>query len=96
MKKLFITLCLCLLTTVFWSQNDKGAKIVPVSQAIQNKGYNIQIGLPFLGLKSNGANRLTNPVDVRFPWSVLYLYPTFTSKEGSFEVSKGYYGDKIL
>ena len=26
----------------------------------------------------------------------MYLYPTFTDREGSFEVSKGYFGDKVL
>ncbi|WP_373940681.1 hypothetical protein OEG92_10710 [Polaribacter sejongensis] len=65
-----------------------------VSQAIQNKGYNIRVGVPYLGQNLNSVERTTNPTDIRFPWGVLYLYKTFA--EESFDVSKGYFGDKIL
>ena len=94
MKKIIITLGLWFLVTGLWAQNDDGAKIVPVSQAIQNKGFNIQVGRPYLGQNSNSVERIANPIDVRFPWGVLYLYKTFA--EESFDVSKGYFGDKIL
>ena len=93
MKKILTALGLFFLVTGVGAQNAGGAKIVPVSQAIQNKGFSIQVGLPYLGQNTNGP-RITNPADIRFPWDVLYLYNTFA--EESFEVSKGFYGDKIL
>jgi Concanavalin A-like lectin/glucanases superfamily len=92
MKKIIIVIGLLFLVTGLWAQNDKGAKVVPVSQAIQNNGFTIQVGLPFLGVKN--TSRTTNPVDIRFPWDVLYLFQTFS--EESFDISKGYFGDKIL
>ena len=92
MKKIIITLGLWVLVTGLWAQNDGGAKIVPVSQAIQNNGFTIQVGVPYLGQNSNSVERITNPVDVRFPWDVLYLFNTFAQE--SFDVSKGYFGDK--
>ncbi|PKH66898.1 laminin G [Flavobacterium sp. ALD4] len=100
MKKIIITLGLWFLVTGLWAQNDTGAKVVTVSQAIQKtasdgKKYSIQVGAPYLGQNFN-SERNTNPLDIRFPWDVLYLYPTFTDREGSFEVSKGYFGDKVL
>ncbi len=84
-----------------WAQNDKGAKFVFVSQAVQfntttDKKYTIQVGLPILGQKvsSSVTTRTITPADIRFPWNILYLYSTFS--EEFFEVSKGYFGDKIL
>ena len=92
MKNIFITLVFWLVGTGLWAQNVGGAKIVPVSQAIQKNGFTIQVGLPFLG--QNNGTRKTSPADIRFPWDVLYLYSSFA--EESFDVSKGYFGDKIL
>ena len=92
MKNIFITLVFWLVGTGLWAQNVGGAKIVPVSQAIQKNGFTIQVGLPFLG--QNNGTRKTSPADTRFPWDVLYLYSTFDKE--SFDVSKGYFGDKIL
>jgi len=92
MKKIIITVACGLMATGLWAQNDGGAKIVPVSQAIQKNGFTIQVGLPFLGQYQ--GTRKTSPADMRFPWDVLYLYNTFA--EESFDVSKGYFGDKIL
>ncbi|WP_111706330.1 LamG-like jellyroll fold domain-containing protein [Lutibacter citreus] len=102
MKKIIITFGLWLLVTGLWAQNDTGAKIVPVSQAVQNKGFTIQVGVPYLGdnsverISNPSFERYTNPLDIRFPWDILYLFPTFTEKEGAFDVSKGFFGDKIL
>lgn len=93
MKKIIAVLGMFFLGTGLYAQNNNGAKVVPVSQAIQKNGFNIQVGLPFLGQNKAGV-RLTNPVDIRFPWNTLYLYKTFS--EESFGVSKGFYGDKIL
>jgi hypothetical protein len=92
MKKIIMTVALGFMATGLWAQNDGGAKIVPVSQAIQKNGFTIQVGLPFLGQYQ--GTRKTSPADVRFPWDVLYLYKTFA--EESFDISKGYFGDKIL
>lgn len=94
MKKIIITLGLWFLVTGLWAQINEGAKVVPVSQAIQNKNFTIQVGLPYLGQDKASTVRNTNPLDIRFPWDVLYLYGTFA--EESFDVSKGYFGDKIL
>lgn len=93
MKKIIVALGLFFLGTGLWAQNTKGAKIIPVSQSIQKKDITIQVGLPFLGENKSGV-RKTNPADIRFPWDILYLYNTFS--EESFDVSKGFYGDKIL
>lgn len=93
MRKIIAVLGMFVLGAGLYAQNTSGAKIVPVSQAIQKNGFNIQVGLPFLGQNKSGV-RVTNPVDIRFPWSTLYLYKTFA--EESFSVSKGFYGDKVL
>ncbi|MFK5889462.1 MAG: T9SS type A sorting domain-containing protein [Flavobacteriaceae bacterium] len=92
MKKIILTLGVLFFGLTLYAQNDKGAKVVIASQAIQKNGFSIQVGLPFLGTKNSG--RITNPVDIRFPWDVLYLFQTFS--EESFNISKGYFGDKIL
>jgi hypothetical protein len=102
MKKLFITMGLLFLVTGLWAQNDKGAKVVTVSQAIKftdsigTTNFTMQVGLPYLGENINSVERITDSLDIRFPWDILYLFPTFTEAEGSFDVSKGYFGDKIL
>jgi hypothetical protein len=93
MKKIITVLGMFFLGVGLYAQNNNGAKIVPVSQAIQKNGFSIQVGLPFLGQNKTGARR-TNPADIRFPWNTLYLYNTFA--EESFGVSKGFYGDKVL
>ena len=92
MKKVFLALGLLLLGIEAFAQD--GAQQVTASQAIQNNGYSIQVGIPYLGQNLNSTERTNNPIDVRFPWGVLYLYNTFA--EESFDVSKGYFGDKVL
>jgi hypothetical protein len=98
MKKIIITLGLLFLVTVLWAQQDDGARIVTVSEAIQKTvgttNYTMQVGVPYLGQNINVPERKVNPFDIRFPWDVLYLFPTFTEED--FDVSKGYFGDKIL
>lgn len=92
------------LTTVFaFAQQDNldGAQITMPSQAIQTSNasspnYTIQTGVTILGQNRNAsptANQV-KPIDLRFPCGVLYLFNTF--EENSFEVSKGFFGDKIL
>ena len=77
MKKIIIALFLGLIATGLRAQNTAGAKVVPSSQAIQKNGYTIQVGLPYLGQNKNNTTRVVQPADVRFPWNVLYLFPTF-------------------
>ncbi len=93
MKKLIILGCLSILATGLLAQNDGGAKVVTVSQAKQNEEgadgnkYTFQVGVPYTVSENNNYA-------VRFPWDIKYLYGTFA--EESFDVSKGYFGDKIL
>jgi len=78
----------------------KGARIVTAAQTIQtnntgSNNYTIQTGLPILGQNRNVTTPpATQDLQIRFPWGVLYLFDTFS--EDSFEVSKGFFGDKIL
>ena len=94
MKNVITALGLFFLSVGIWAQNDKGAKVATFSQTIQNKGFTIQVGAPFLGQNKTTTNRVITPIDVRFPWGVLYLGNTFS--ESAFDVSKGFYGDKIF
>jgi len=92
MRKILLIL-MGFLATGLWAQNN-GARLTTASQTIQSQGYTIQVGVPFLGQNLNETDRATNPLDIRFPWDVLYLFNTFA--EESFDVSKGYFGDKVL
>lgn len=47
MRKLFLTLISSMLVSFLYAQQEEGAKEVTVSQAIQNEGFTIQVGLPF-------------------------------------------------
>ena len=84
----------------YGQENLEGAQVVTPSQAIQTSNasgnYTIQVGLPILGQNKNSSANVAEvtPLDLRFPWDVLYLFNTF--EENSFEVSKGFFGDKIL
>ncbi len=89
MRKKTLTLCLGLLVTGLWAQQDDGAKMVTTSQAVQNNGYTIQVGVPYLG-----TSNVANNTDARFPWDILYIFGTFA--EESFDISKGFFGDKVL
>ena len=97
MKKQLIIFSFLLMATGISAQKKYGAvKTVTVSQAIDQNNYTIQVGLPYLGQTqtTDPETRETYPADMRFPWDILYLYDTFN--ESSFDVSKGYFGDKIL
>jgi hypothetical protein len=98
-KKVIMVVGCYLLSIGLWAQSEDGVKIVSVSQAIQttaiNPNFSIQVGLPYLGQNKNSHRRTTTPLDIRFPFDILYLYPTFTDAEGSFDISKGYFGDNI-
>ena len=88
--------------SVIVAQNNTGAIPLTLSQTIKIKvpgdgtsklAYNIQVGLPILGRIQSPLSRNISPADVRFPWDILYLQQTFSNNY--FDVSKGYYGDKI-
>ncbi len=93
MRTKLLTLCLGLLVSGLWAQQDDGAKMVTTSQAIQetvnSNNYTIQVGVPYLGTDNN-----VTPTDMRFPWDVFYIFGTFS--EDSFDISKGFFGDKVL
>ena len=94
MKKLvYFTGFWLLVTSSLWSQRD-GAQPVTASQTVQNPNYTLQVGMPILGLNQRMTERPVRPADIRFPWGVLYLFETFSDE--SFDISKGYYGDKVL
>ena len=89
-------LCIC-----SYSQAQVNAKVVTGSQTISKKDnnakqYDIIVGLPYLGTRierETDTIPTTSTTDIRFPWSVLYLKKTFA--EANFEVSKGYFPDKV-
>ncbi|MCL6295857.1 LamG-like jellyroll fold domain-containing protein [Jejuia spongiicola] len=93
MRTKLLTLFLGLLVSGLWAQQDDGAKVVTASQAIQetvnSNNYTIQVGVPYLGTDNNAT-----PTDIRFPWDVFYIFGTFS--EDSFDISKGFFGDKVL
>ncbi|MCD8435617.1 T9SS type A sorting domain-containing protein [Tenacibaculum dicentrarchi] len=68
------------------------------SQSISNNDasgnkWTLQVGSPFLGRNSTVNKRITNPLDIRFPWGVEFIHETFSY--ASFDISKGYFPDKI-
>jgi len=83
-------------SSVYSQRNTEGAKVVTVSQVVNgtvnSNQYSIQVGLPYLGI-TESSERTTTPLDIRFPWDILYFYDTFS--EESFTVSKGYFTDKV-
>jgi len=96
-KRLAIFAFLLGLCYTLHSQDQEGARVVTVSQASSTQASNsnqfyVQVGLPYLGI-TTGSVHTTTPVDVRFPWHILYLYDTFA--EETFTVSKGYFTDKV-
>ncbi len=101
-RQLLLLYMVILCTGTLWAQNQP-PKPVTAAQTIQKNNYTIQVGIPFLGIKDSvyisGADTLsvrirkTDTLDIRFPWDVLYLRSTFSYS--NFEVSKGYFGDKI-
>ncbi|WP_114752467.1 LamG-like jellyroll fold domain-containing protein [Pleomorphovibrio marinus] len=68
-------------------------KNATASQVIQNQGFSLQVGVPILGTKMDETERVYTPIDLRFPWDIFYQYQTFAHE--SFDVSKGYFGDKV-
>ncbi len=102
MKKTLLVLFLLFISIVSFSQDRKGAKFIHGGQFIvktvgtgsATKKYRITVGMPIYGKRSGtDTTRVIKPLDIRFPWDILYLYDTFG--EDYFTVSKGYFGDKV-
>jgi hypothetical protein len=79
----------------FGQENLTGAKVVTTSaQVAQNINanetyYTLQVGVPFINTTTPNLE-----YDIRFPWDILYLFRTF--EEDFFDVSKGFFSDKIV
>lgn len=102
MKKAALFLFFLFISIVSFSQDKKGAKFITGGQFIVKTvgtgsatiKYKITVGTPIYGKRSGtDTTRIFKPLDIRFPWDILYLYDTFG--EDYFTVSKGYYGDKV-
>jgi hypothetical protein len=96
MKRILQILCLCLLSYVAraqeqlkQSQHHLYIGNAAIDYANDTLRLQMQIGSPILSSSSLGNIKTTTG----FPYGVLYVSPTFIIKE--FEVSKGYFGDKI-
>ena len=106
--KLLLIYCL-LMASMLWAQEEReGAKTILASQTIQNGETTIngnpatmqfQVGLPFIVQDAVTIDPLfPEPyyAYINFPWNILYLYETFSEETSAFDVSKGYFGDKVL
>lgn len=75
-----------------YAQTNENVKVVTASETISNSnGFSIIVGQPYMGVTADGKNAV-DP-QVRFPWDVKYVYNTFN--ENNFEISKGYFTDKV-
>ena len=103
MKKIIFTLCLWLTVSWLWAQHKKSnPQVFTGNTALQEKSLEadpevsgahmyIQVGgaVPYSFTEAaDGVN-----FSVRFPWDVPYIPLTFD--EAYFEVSKGYFSDKV-
>jgi hypothetical protein len=93
MKKILQILCLCLVSYVARAQEQSQHQLFVGNSAVDYASGNLrlqmQIGNPILSSSFLGNIKTTTG----FPYGVLYASPTFIIDE--FEVSKGYFGDKI-
>ena len=93
MKKILQILCLCLVSYVARAQEQSQHQLfvgnAAVDYASGNLRLQMQIGNPILSSSFSGNIKTTTG----FPYGVLYIPPTFIIEE--FEVSKGYFSDKI-
>lgn len=98
MKKLIIAANLLLLANCIWAQTPSDPQVITTSTSVIGKTtsdnaaiIDIHVGSPII----YGYLEISNTiVSVHFPYGVLYIEGTFD--ETLFEVSKGYFGDKIL
>ena len=97
MKKLLFTLCLWLTVSWLWAQKQADPKLFEGNAVLQEYEMKdgaqiyLQVGSPIpysYQEVSDGSS-----FNIRFPWDVAYIPLTFS--EDYFEVSKGYYSEKI-
>ncbi len=93
MKRLVFILPLLVLCIAAVFAQRVNVKDVTASQAIRNQGLTFQVGVPILGTNKAVSERRFAPLDIRFPWDIFYQYQTFAPE--FFEISKGYFGDKV-
>ncbi|MEQ8812560.1 MAG: laminin G, partial [Imperialibacter sp.] len=99
MKKLIIAAHLLLLINCVWAQTESDPQTISTSTSVIGKPtsgsaatIDLHVGSPIhYGYTETADN---NKVSLHFPYGVLYIKSTFD--EALFEVSKGYFSDKIL
>ncbi|MEW7279838.1 LamG-like jellyroll fold domain-containing protein [Aquimarina sp. 2201CG1-2-11] len=100
MKRILLSICLGLMANWLWAQSNP--QVVTGATTLQEKDYNndgdnvtLQVGTSqyYFDYSLPISGELDGHLSSRFPWDVLYMNDTFT--EQTFDVSKGYYGDKI-
>ncbi len=100
MKRILLSICLGLMANWLWAQSNP--QVVTGATTLQEKDYNndgdnvtLQVGAGqyYFDYSLPISGELDGYLSSRFPWDVLYMNDTFT--EQTFDVSKGYYGDKI-
>ncbi len=106
MKKLSITISFCLMALNLLAQVSDGPQIVTTSMAsekvdvtINGKVSNIQLQVGAIfqrGIVDENNTNITYNAIFRFPWDIRYVYNTFSEETSYFDVSKGFFGDKIL
>jgi len=110
MKKIIITISFCLMALNLLAQVSDGAQIVTTSQRSpdpedikvltingNSATIQLQVGVIFQRgiVDQNNTNPTYNAI-FRFPWDILYIYDTFSEENASFDISKGFFGDKVL
>ena len=98
MKKLIIAAYLLLTVNSIWAQTQSDPQVITTSTSVIGKEtsdnaflIDIQVGSPIIYGYLEISDKI---VSVHFPYGVLYIKNTFD--ETLFEVSKGYFSDKIL
>lgn len=97
MKKIFFMLYLWLLVSGLWAQQGSDPQLFTGSTALQDAeaqgaDIHLQVGSPIHYGHYEFADGTT--LSLRFPWDVSYIPLTFSTE--FFEVSKGYFSEKIL
>ena len=97
MKKILFTLCLWLTVSWLYAQKQSDPKLFTGNAVLQEHELGngsqiyLQVGSPIHYNYEEVPN--VTSFNIRFPWDVAYIPLTFS--EDLFEVSKGYYSDKV-
>lgn len=102
MKRIVFTFCLSLTLNCLWAQQKSNPQLFTGNTAIQERSLGpdpdvpdahiyLQIGgpIPYAPVTADDGTTFS----VRFPWDVAYIPLTF--EESYFEISKGYFSDKV-